>query len=100
MAKLIPIKGGMSLLPAASGTCAVCATEHLPDQAHNLHSLFYGVRFVGTYGRDPTWADAVAHLPPVIQRMWKKAVERTDGVSWTEPPEGVEPIAEPHEAQP
>lgn len=93
----IPV-GSMMLLPAAPGTCPVCATKHEPDQAHNVYSLFYGVRFQGLHGRSPTWADAVAHLPPATQALWKKAVDQTQNATWTEPPEGVAPIAESGDA--
>lgn len=93
--KAIPIRGGMALLPAKPGTCPLCATAHAPDAAHNLQSLFYGMRFKGTHGRDPTWADAVAHLPPETQQLWRKVIERHPEATWTEPPAGVDPIAEP-----
>lgn len=82
----------MSLLPAKEGTCPVCATSHLPDEAHNAQSLFYGMRFKMLHHRDPTWADAVAHCSDAMKTMWTEELKRLD--AWTEPEDGEEPIAE------
>lgn len=92
------------LLPPKEGHCRICAVKHEPDMPHDATSLFYGVRFKMRYGREGTWADAVAHLPPERQALVRKAfeitTERVNGEHgtayvWTEPPEGVEPISEP-----
>ncbi len=47
------------------------------------------------YKRDPTWADAAAHLSDEHRELWKIALQEL-GHEFTEPPEGVEPIAEPY----
>ena len=89
------IKGQLRLLPATPGTCAVCAVDHEEHLAHSLTSLFYGVRFKLKYGRDPTWADACAHLSEEQREMWKASMSDV-GAAWSEPPDGVEPVADPY----
>lgn len=84
---------GMMLLPAAPGTCPLCATAHEPHFPHNAQSLFYGMRFKMEHGRDATWADAVAHCVAEMKAFWKGHLEALG--NWSEPPEGVAPIAEP-----
>lgn len=85
----------MHLMPPAAGTCPVCATAHEPELPHNAQSLYYQMRFNGVHGRWPTWADAVSHCVPRMQETWKDLLEQKK--AWSEPPEGVEPIAEPPE---
>jgi hypothetical protein len=34
------------------------------------------------YGREPTWADTAAHLPPDLQMRWRKIVARM-GQEWS-----------------
>lgn len=82
------------MLPAKPGTCAFCASDHHPRHAHDLTSVFYGVHFKLKWKRDPTWADAVAHLAPGDRAAWKAAMVEA-GVAWSEPEDG-EPIAEPY----
>lgn len=81
------------ILPAPKGTCPLCARAHDPRDPHDATTLFYGFRFTAIHGRDATWADAIAHCTPGLARAWKQAL--IDGGHWSEPPEGVEPIAEP-----
>jgi hypothetical protein len=83
----------MMLLPPAPGRCRICAIDHGPEAAHNAQTLFYQTRFNMRYGRAGTWADAVAHLPAELRAAWKEMLASDGG--WTEPPPGVEPIAEP-----
>jgi hypothetical protein len=83
----------MKLLPPPEGCCGICASKHEPKQAHNAESLFFQVRFRMRYGRDGTWADAIAHCPERIQRYWIGALRYAG--KWTEPPDGIAPIAEP-----
>lgn len=85
--------GKLVLLPPADGKCRICAVDHEPEQAHNARSVFYAVRFRLRHGRDGTWADAVAHCPPAVRDHWRRELERAG--AWTEPPAGVEPVAEP-----
>jgi len=87
----------MMLLPAAPGTCPMCATKHEPDWPHNAQSLFYQTRFNMEYGRSATWADALAHCAPAMTTEWRKGLESLH--AWSEPPVGVEPIAEPCDRQ-
>lgn len=83
----------MKLLPPSDGHCRICAGDHEPEMAHNADSLFYQQRFRMRYGRDATWADAVAHCEPLVRMFWTHELKAK--VSWTEPTVGVEPIAEP-----
>ena len=80
----------MMLLPAKKGHCQVCAVQHPPEAPHNAQSLFYGMRFKGKYGRDVTWADAVAHCPDEVQNVWEAELRKRK--AWTETPS---PISEP-----
>lgn len=82
------------LLPPAEGLCRICAVDHEPDRPHNPDSLFYQMRFKMRYGRGGTWADAAAHMPVEQRKRFRQVVEFLGGI-WTEPPEGVDPIAEP-----
>ncbi len=45
----------------------------------------------GYVGREPTWADAVAHMPHDLQERWRRVVASM-GQRWSETHE---PIAEP-----
>jgi len=87
-------KMNLRLMPARPGTCSVCATFHHPCHAHDLQSYFYGVRFKMKYGRDPTWADACAHLTEEQRRAWRSAMSDV-GLEWSEPSYG-DPIADPY----
>ena len=84
----------MMLLPPAAGTCPVCATKHDPILPHNQQSLYYQMRFYGLHGRWPTWADALAHVTNErLREHWQTRI--TDLGHWSEPPAGVDVIAEP-----
>lgn len=82
----------IKMLPAKAGTCAMCATDHKEYEAHNLTSLFYGMRFKMKYGRDPTWSDCCAHLTEQQQAMWREALEGLGHVYTI----AENPIAEPY----
>ena len=88
-----PTMQSMMLLPPPDGHCRICAVKHEPDLPHNAQSLFYQMRFKMRYGRDGTWADALAHCDETIQGWWITALREKK--AYTEPPEGVAPIAEP-----
>jgi hypothetical protein len=95
---MTPISATIRILPAAAGTCAMCATRHEEYMAHNFQSIFYQIRFKLKYGRDATHGDTIAHLSPDEQANWRRAalpVLRQAGVEWTEPPDG-DRIAEPY----
>jgi hypothetical protein len=77
------------LLPPAAGKCPLCATEHNDTDAHNATSIFYHFRFKLEHQRDPTWSDAIAHLKPFTQALWKQTL--TEIGIWSEHPN---PIAE------
>lgn len=85
--------GGMMMLPAKAGTCVHCATAHGEHDPHNFQSMFYGMRFLGTFGRDVTHADCVAHLSEARRGFYRKALTEL-GIKWTEP-DG-DPISEPY----
>ena len=95
MSKLKKLPGGMMLMPVdtSDGKCGECATKHEPEMPHNAQSLFYGMRFKMRYGREGTWADALAHCSPEVQEYWRTQLGHAG--AWTEPPEGVDPISEP-----
>ena len=81
------------LLPPPESHCRICAVKHEPEMPHNAQSLFYGMRFRMRYGRDGTWADAVAHCPEDVREAWVQELRRME--AWTEPPAGVDVISEP-----
>ena len=86
----------MMLMPAAPGTCVHCATAHGEHDPHNFQSLFWGMRFQMKWGRQPTHADCVAHLPESRQAQYREALSEL-GIAWTEP--NGEPISEPYAAR-
>ena len=87
------VQGVMMLMPPPEGHCRICAMKHDPNVPHNGLSLFYGMRFKMRYGREGTWADAIAHCDEQTQEFWKlRLIERG---AWTEPAEGIDPIKEP-----
>jgi hypothetical protein len=67
--------------------------KHGAEEPHDAGSLYYQYRFYGLRGRWPTWADAVAHCTAQTQELWRMALSKH--AAWTEPPEDVEPIADP-----
>ena len=83
----------MTLLPAPKNACAMCATPHAATDPHNAGSIYYSIKFRTLHGRSPTWADAVAHCAIEVRQKWEYELRRRCG--WTQPPEGVEPIADP-----
>lgn len=91
--EVMPLGSMKKLLPPPEGHCRICAVKHEPELPHNAQSLFYQMRFRMRYGRDGTWADALAHCTPKMQAFWKKGIQLKG--AWTQPPEGVEVISEP-----
>lgn len=85
--------GTMQFLPPPKEACQLCAHKHEADKPHNLQSLFYAMRFQVAHGRDATWADAIAHCTPAVQKFWRESLTKMN--QWSAPPEGVAPIAEP-----
>jgi len=81
------------LLPARPGACAICARDHSEYLPHDATSIFYMVRFRMKWKRDPTWADACAHLTDDERAEWKVAM-KLQGVPWSEPTG--DPIREPY----
>jgi len=84
--------GKGKLLPPPDGCCRICARAHAPEMPHDAQSVFYQMRFKMRYKREGTWLDAISHCAEYVQFPWKRALQR--GGHWTEPPAGVEPIAE------
>lgn len=80
-----------NLMPPAPHLCQVCAVDHDPLIPHNAQSMYYQVAFANAHGRTVTWADAQCHCSPELQAKWKKQLVALK--AWSEPPEGVEPIA-------
>jgi hypothetical protein len=85
----------MMLLPPKPGSCPACGRfpAHDPKDPHDAQSLYYQYSFYGRHGRWPTWADAVAHCDDDRKRWWREELSR--GGHWSEPPEGIAPIADP-----
>lgn len=80
----------VTIMPAAEGTCPVCATVHDPWEPHNAQSLYYQICFNSMVGRGATWADALAHCAEVVRVKWTAELKRR-GV-WSEPPAGEQPV--------
>ncbi len=80
------------VLLATPSVCSICGARHMPSAPHDARSPFYQYQFWLRHARWPTLADAVAHCPPMGQRSWREHFEELG--EWTEPPEGVQPIAE------
>ncbi len=79
------------LMPPPAGKCQICAADHVPENAHNAHSLYYQYAFYGAVGRWPTWADAIAHCEPYVADQWRAALKERN--AWSEPDAGVDPVA-------
>ncbi|PZU77733.1 MAG: hypothetical protein DI530_12115 [Sphingomonas sp.] len=63
-----------TLMPAAPGLCAECATKHDPEQPHDANSLHYQYHFYGNRGRWPDWRDAMAHCADQMRADWTEAL--------------------------
>ncbi len=59
-----------------AGTCPECAVEHAPEQPHNRDSLAYQYKFHDQHGRWPTWADAMAHCPEEVKKIWTQELKK------------------------
>jgi hypothetical protein len=57
-------------LPPDPNHCPQCAAAHETDEPHDATSLFYGFWFMQTYGRPPTWADAMQHCSEEVKAAW------------------------------
>lgn len=66
---------GMFLMPAAPGTCPICATKHDPEMPHNQQSLYYQMRFQIEHGRGATWKDAMEHCTEEVKNLWIEALK-------------------------
>lgn len=73
----VPEEDSIVLLPPIAGTCPVCADMHAPEQPHNARSLYYRMHFRQNHGRDPTWADAMAHCPEDVRARFTQHMEKT-----------------------
>lgn len=83
----------MLMLPPAGDTCPICAAMHGAADPHDAQSLYYQLRFHAVRGRWPTWADAIAHCDEELQDAWRTELTRVG--AWTEPPTGVDVVADP-----
>ncbi len=86
--------GDYTFLPPPPDHCQLCGTRHGPRDAHDATSLFWATRFFQRHGRQGTWADACAHLPPETQATYREVLAGM-GIRYTEPPAGVAPVSEP-----
>jgi hypothetical protein len=80
------------MMPPAADKCQVCAVAHEPHLFHDCRSLFYQYAFYGRQRRWPTWADTCAHCEPLIVDALKDTLA-SNNIKWSEPPDGVAPIA-------
>jgi protein-disulfide isomerase len=80
-----------NLMPPPTGRCQICAAAHAAEEPHDASSLYYQMAFKGMVGRDPTWADAIAHCSDEMKAAWKHELRKLN--AWTEPPAGEAPIA-------
>lgn len=71
-----PTPRSMTLLPPPPTHCQVCAAYHHPDEPHNLHSMYYQVKFNQEHGRAPTCDDALADCPPDVQAGVREVLRR------------------------
>ena len=62
-----------------AGICPECAVEHDPEQPHNRDSLEYQYKFYDQHGRWPTWADAMAHCPEEVKKIWTQELKKRGG---------------------
>ena len=90
--KTLTIMPAMALLPAGPGKCQICAVDHPPTDPHDAQTLYYGMRFLIKYGRDVTWADAMAHCSPEVIKAWRSELRKIK--RWSQPARGIKPIAE------
>lgn len=80
------------LMPPPKGKCQICAVAHEPEYPHHGQSPYYAMAFKAATGREMTWADAAAHCDDKVREALK-SVLADKGIAWTEPPEGIKPIA-------
>lgn len=80
-----------TVLPPREGACQVCGRRHDPGEPHDPEQMYYQVTFRGMIGRDPTWADALAHCSHQVRGAWEAALRRSG--HWSEPPAGEVPVA-------
>ena len=64
----------IKIIAPAPGKCPVCAGAHDADQPHNIHSMYYRMKFRQKHGRYPNWIDAMAHCTPEVQQWWREAL--------------------------
>lgn len=65
------IHKSFTLLPPRPDVCQECAVDHLPAEPHNAQSIYYQTKFHIEHGRQPTWADAMAHCDEDVQAAWR-----------------------------
>jgi hypothetical protein len=63
----------MILMPPGEGKCPECATEHYPEEPHQL-GLYYQYHFWGQHGRWPTWDDAMAHCSDEVKEIVREVI--------------------------
>lgn len=74
-------------LPAAVSKrpdrCTECGIRHERADPHDPESGTYRAWVRLTFGRDPTWQDALAHCPRQVREVWEETL-RLNG-DWSEP---------------
>lgn len=51
----------IKLLPPRPGVCRICAARHKAGEPHDRDSFYYQIHFYSSFGRFPTWEDAMRH---------------------------------------
>lgn len=67
---------GVKVIPPGVGRCPVCAAKHVQTAPHDRSSLYYQIRFYRKHRRFPTWEDAMAHLSPGMQAIWRTKLRK------------------------
>ena len=78
------------VMPPPRDKCQICAVKHDTAEPHDAGSLYYRMTFSGMVGRQPTWADAIAHCHVMVRQAWERELCRAG--YWTEPPDGEQPV--------
>jgi hypothetical protein len=58
----------------------VCGAAHELGDAHDWTSVYYMLSFRSTFGRFPTYKDAIAHCTIRKKREWMSAIRRAGGI--------------------
>jgi len=66
----------LKILEPEPGDCQICARHHNPTLPHDIHSLYYQIKFKLENNREATWQDAMAHCSDDMKQMWQDSMDR------------------------